>query len=128
MKKANKKDEIRLSDHFQYGRLLRFTFPSIVMMIFISIYSAVDGFFVSNFVGIIEFSAINLIMPVAMILGAVGFMFGAGGSALVSATLGARQNARANRIFSMLVYVACGVGVVLAVIGKSHSGKCFGYL
>ena len=117
LKKGKSNDEIRLSDHFTYGRLLRFTIPSVLMMIFISIYSAVDGFFVSNYVGIIPFSAINLMMPAAMILGAVGFMFGAGGSALVSATLGARQHARANRIFSMLIYVACGVGVILAILG-----------
>ena len=108
---------IQLSDHFNYGRLLRFTLPSMVMMIFTSIYSVVDGFFISNFVGITPFAAINLIMPLTQILACVGFMFGAGGSALVSATLGAGQKERANRIFSMLTYIVMGVGVTLAVLG-----------
>ena len=109
--------EIQLSDHFNYGRLIRFTLPSIVMMIFTSVYSVVDGFFISNFVGITPFAAINLIMPIAMILGAFGFMFGTGGSALVAATLGAGQTKRANEIFTMLTYLAVSVGVVLAVVG-----------
>ena len=79
---------IQLSDHFSYGRLIRFTLPSIVMMIFTSIYSVVDGFFVSNFAGKTPFAAVNLIMPVLMILGTVGFMFGTGGTALVARALG----------------------------------------
>ena len=74
---------IQLSDHFTYKRLLRFTFPSIIMMIFTSIYGVVDGFFVSNFAGKTQFAAVNLIMPVLMILGCIGFMFGTGGGALI---------------------------------------------
>lgn len=109
--------EIQLSDHFNYGRLIRFTLPSIVMMIFTSIYSVVDGFFISNFVGITPFAAINLIMPFTQILGCFGFMFGAGGSALVAATLGAKQDKRANEVFSMLTYIAAVVGAVLTVLG-----------
>ena len=80
--------QIKLSDHFTYGKLLRFTISSIMMMIFTSIYSVVDGFFVSNFVGKTPFAAVNFIMPVLMILGAVGFMFGTGGGALVAKTMG----------------------------------------
>lgn len=109
--------KIRLSDHFGYGRLLRFTLPSIVMMIFTSIYSVVDGFFVSNFVGKTPFAAVNFIYPFLMILGAPGFMFGTGGSALVSMTLGEGDAPRANRIFSMLIYVSLGCGIVLTVLG-----------
>lgn len=109
--------KIQLSDHFNYARLLRFTLPTIVMMIFTSIYSVVDGFFISNFVGITPFAAINLIMPFLQILGCVGFMFGAGGSALVSATLGEGNKEKANRIFSMLTYITMISGVVLAVLG-----------
>lgn len=109
--------KIQLSDHFHYGKLLRFTLPSIIMMIFTSIYSMVDGLFISNFVGITPFAAINLIFPFIMILGAVGFMFGTGGSALVAATLGAKDAPRANRIFSMLTYIAMGVGVLIAALG-----------
>lgn len=108
---------IQLSDHFDYRRLLRFTLPSIIMMIFTSIYSVVDGLFVSNFVGITPFAALNLIYPFIQILGCFGFMFGAGGSALVSATLGMRNTERANRIFSMLTYITLITGVVLAVFG-----------
>ena len=81
------KNEIKLSDHFTYGKLLKFTLPSIVMMIFTSVYGVVDGFFVSNFVGKTSFAAVNFIMPFLMILGAFGFMIGTGGSALISKTL-----------------------------------------
>lgn len=91
---------IQLSDHFSYGRLIRFTLPSIVMMIFTSIYSVVDGLFVSNFVGKTPFAAINLIMPILIILGALGFMIGTGGSAIVAKTLGEGDPARANRYCS----------------------------
>lgn len=108
---------IQLSDHFDYSRLLRFTLPSIIMMIFTSIYSVVDGLFVSNFVGITPFAALNMIYPFIQILGCFGFMFGAGGSALVSATLGMRNQERANRIFSMLTYITIISGIVLAIIG-----------
>lgn len=109
--------EIQLSDHFDYVRLLRFTIPSIVMMVFTSVYTVVDGFFISNFVGITEFAAINLIFPFIQILGAVGFMLGAGGSALVSKTLGENDAHKANRIFSLLVYVGIAAGVLLAAVG-----------
>lgn len=109
--------QIQLSEHFGYKKLMRFTLPTIVMMIFTSIYSVVDGFFVSNFVGITPFAGINLIMPFTQILGCVGFMFGAGGSALVAATLGEQNKEKANHIFSMLVYITIICGAVLAVLG-----------
>ncbi|MDO5124291.1 MAG: MATE family efflux transporter [Eubacteriales bacterium] len=109
--------KIKLSDHFTYGKLLRFTFPTIVMMIFTSIYGIVDGFFVSNFAGKEEFTAVNFIMPYLMILGTLGFMFGSGGSALIGRTLGEGDREKANRIFSLIVYVSCALGVVLAVLG-----------
>ena len=108
---------IQLSDHFTYRRLLRFTFPSIVMMIFTSIYGVVDGFFVSNYVGKTSFAAVNLIMPVLMILGCVGFMFGTGGAALVAMTLGEKKEKRAREIFSMIVCVSALAGLLLAVLG-----------
>ncbi len=108
---------IRLSDHFTYNRLLRFVFPSIVMMVFTSIYGVVDGLFVSNFVGKTPFAAINLIMPFLMIFGTFGFMLGAGGSALVAKNLGEGEPERANRAFSLLVYVTVISGVILTVIG-----------
>ncbi len=108
---------IQLSDHFDYKRLLRFTLPSIVMMIFTSIYSVVDGFFVSNFAGKTPFAAVNFIFPVLMILGCVGFMFGTGGSALIAKTMGEGEREKANDIFSLLVYVGAASGVVLAAVG-----------
>lgn len=111
------KKHIQLSDHFSYGRLIRFTLPSISMMIFSSIYSVVDGFFVSNFAGKIPFAAINLIMPFLMILSTVGLMFGTGGSAIVSKTLGERKPEQANRYFSLFVYTAFLLGIFFAVIG-----------
>ena len=108
---------IQLSDHFTYKRLLRFTLPSIAMMIFTSIYGIVDGFFVSNFVGKIPFAAVNFIMPFLMLLGAFGFMFGTGGSALISKTMGEGDMPRANRLFSLLTYVTVATGVILAALG-----------
>lgn len=108
---------IQLSDHFTYGKLIKFTLPSIAMMIFTSIYNVVDGFFVSNFAGKIPFAAINLIMPVLIMLGTVGFMFGTGGTAIVAKTLGEGQNEKANRYFSLFVYVAFAIGIVLSASG-----------
>ena len=108
---------IQLSDHFTYRRLLRFTFPSIIMLIFTSIYGVVDGFFVSNFAGKTSFAAVNFIMPVLMILGCIGFMFGTGGSALISRTMGEGDAQRANELFSLIIYTSIGCGIVLALLG-----------
>ena len=111
------KAKIQLSDHFTYGKLLRFTLPSIVMMVFTSIYSVVDGFFISNFAGKTAFAALNLIWPFLMILGGMGFMIGTGGTALVSRYLGAGQEERARRYFSMLVEFTAVLGLILTAIG-----------
>lgn len=108
---------IQLSDHFTYGRLLRFVFPSIITMIFTSIYGMVDGFFVSNLVGKTPFAALNLIMPFLMLFGCLGFMFGTGGSALVARTLGEGDSKRANEIFSLLVLTAILIGAAFSAIG-----------
>ena len=108
---------IQLSEHFTYGKLLRFTLPSIVMMAFSSIYGVVDGVFVSNFVGADPFAAVNLIMPFLMILGAVGFMLGTGGSALVAYMLGAGNERKANETFSLLMYVLITLGAIFTVLG-----------
>ena len=112
-----KMTDIRLSDHFTCRRLLRFTLPSVLMMVFTSVYIIVDGFFVSNFVGKTPFAAINFIMPFLIMLGALGFMFGTGGSALIAITLGEGDKARAQRLFSLFVYVTAVCGVVLAALG-----------
>ena len=109
---------VQLSDHFTYPRLLRFTLPSITMMIFTSIYGVVDGLFVSNFVGKTAFAAVNFIMPLLMGMGALGFMVGSGGSALVSRTLGEGDRDKAEGIFSMLVYVTLAAGVALTLLGQ----------
>lgn len=108
---------IQISDHFDYKKLIRFVLPSVGMMICLSIYSVVDGFFVSNFVGKIPFAAVNFIFPVLMLLGAVGIVFGTGGNALVSKIMGEGDDDRANRVFSMLIYIAFGIGIVLMVGG-----------
>ncbi len=107
---------IRLSDHFTYKRLIRFTLPSIGMMIFTSIYGVVDGFFVSNYAGKTPFAALNLIMPLLMILATVGFMFGTGGSAIVAKAFGEGDKERANRCFSLFVYITFALGVVFALL------------
>lgn len=108
---------IQLSDHFTYGKLFRFAIPSVIMMVFSSIYGVVDGLFVSNIVGKTEFAAVNLIMPIMMIIGAIGFMMGAGGTAIVAKTLGEKQNELANKYFSLFVYVTFIAGAVLAIVG-----------
>ena len=108
---------IQLSDHFTYGRLLRFTFPSIIMLVFTSIYGVVDGFFVSNFAGKTPFAAVNFIMPLLMMLGCTGFMFGAGGGALIARTLRLGDGKKANELFSLVVFSAAVSGVALALLG-----------
>lgn len=108
---------ISLSEHFSYKKLLRFTLPSIVMMIFTSVYGVIDGLFVSNFVGKTPFTAVNLIMPFLMALGAIGFMFGTGGSAVVAKTMGEGEPEKANRLFSMFVYIPLILAVVIAAVG-----------
>ena len=108
---------IQLSDHFNFRRLLRFTFPSIVMLIFTSIYGVVDGFFVSNYVGKTAFTAVNFIMPFLMVLGCAGFLFGTGGGALIAKTMGEGDTGKANELFSMLVYISVACGVVLGALG-----------
>lgn len=109
--------KIQLSDHFTYKRLIRFTLPSIAMMVFTSIYGVVDGFFVSNFAGKTPFAAVNLIIPFLMIVATVGFMFGTGGTAIVAKAFGEGDSERANRYFSLFVYVAFGLGVIIAALG-----------
>lgn len=109
--------EIKLSDHFSYGRLIRFALPTIMMIIFTSIYGMVDGFFISNYVGKTPFAAINLIYPFLMILGVFGFIFGTGGSALIGRLLGEGKREKANSVFSFLVYFTIFVGIIVAIIG-----------
>lgn len=108
---------IQLSDHFTYKKLLRYTLPSVIMLVFTSIYSVVDGFFVSNFVGKTPFTAVNFIMPFLMILGSLGFMFGTGGGALIAKTLGEGDREKANKTFSLIVYISAAGGLVLAALG-----------
>ena len=112
-----KKQPIQLGDHFTYGKLIRFALPSITMMIFSSIYGVVDGIFISNFASEEAFSAVNFIMPIFMIIGALGFMMGAGGTAIVAKTLGEKKNELAKKYFSLFVYVTFGAGVVMAILG-----------
>ena len=111
-----KKAQIKLSDHFTYGKLLRFTGPSMVMMIFTSIYGIVDGFFVSNFAGKTAFAAVNFIIPFLIIISTPGFMLGTGGSALVSKLMGEGQKEEAHRIFSLLVYTGIVFGIAISAV------------
>ncbi|MBQ7355233.1 MAG: polysaccharide biosynthesis C-terminal domain-containing protein, partial [Clostridia bacterium] len=109
--------KIQLSDHFTYRKLIRFVLPSIVMMIFTSIYGVVDGLFVSNVVGKTSFAAVNFIFPVIMALGGVGFMIGTGGSAIVGQLLGEGRTEKARSIFSLMIYTTVALGGLLTVIG-----------
>ena len=115
MQKENKgkMSKIKLSDHFTAGRLFRFVLPSVAMMVFISIYGVVDGFFVSNFAGKTSFASINLIMPFVMILGGVGFMVGTGGTALVSQKLGEGDEKTAKRYFTMMIMLTVILGCIV---------------
>ena len=108
--------QIRLSDHFTLGRLLRFTLPSVIMMVVASLYSVVDGLFVSNLVGDLALSAVNIVMPIAMIVGAFGFMLGTGGSAIVARTMGEGDRDLANRYFSLFVWCVVGLGAALSLV------------
>ena len=108
---------IKLSDHFTYKRLLRFVVPSIAMMVFTSIYGVVDGLFVSNFVGKTAFASLNLVMPFIMILGGMGFMVGTGGSALVVKELGAGNEEKAEKYFSLIIAFTIALGAILTAIG-----------
>lgn len=109
--------DIRLSDHFNYSKLLRYSLPSIIMLVFTSVYGVVDGYFVSNYAGIPEFKAVNFIMPFLMLLGSAGFMFGTGGGAIISKTIGEGKTKKANKLFSLIVYTSVVCGVLLAVLG-----------
>lgn len=109
--------KIQLSEHFTYKKLLRFVLPSIIMMIFTSIYGIVDGLFVSNYVGKTAFAAVNLVMPLMMGVSALGFMVGTGGSAIVAKTLGEGEHKKANEYFSLLVYVTFIGGVIFSLCG-----------
>ncbi len=124
--------KIQLSDRFTYSKLFRFTLPSVVMMVFTSIYGVVDGFFVSNFVGKTPFAAVNFIMPFLMILGPFGFMLGTGGSALISRTMGEGEDKKAQGLFSLFVYAAAASGLAIGVLGFlfirpgwGQRGKCW---
>lgn len=108
---------ISLSEHFTSKKLIKFTLPTIIMMIFTSIYGVVDGLFISNVVKGNAFAAVNLIMPVMMIIGTIGFMFGTGGSAMISKTLGEGEKEKANRYFSMLIYLEIILGIIFTIIG-----------
>ena len=108
--------EINLSEHFTYKKLIKFTLPTIIMMVFTSIYGVVDGIFISNVVGSNAFASINLIMPVIMIIGTIGFMIGTGGSAIISKTLGEGKVEEANKQFSMLIYLEIILGVLFTII------------
>ena len=120
---------IQLSEHFTYKKLLRFVIPSIVMMIFTSIYNIVDGFFVSNFAGKTALASINLILPIVMGLASFGFMIGTGGSAIVAKTFGEGKKEKANEYFSMLVYATIILGIILSIAGSllvPHIAKALG--
>lgn len=117
MEGGQQKVNIELSEHFTYRKLLKFTFPSIIMMVLASVYGVVDGFFISNYIGAEAFAAVNIVMPFLMIFGAVGFMVGTGGSALVSYTFGVGDSKKANETFSLLIYVLIGIGILFTLIG-----------
>ncbi len=114
---------IQLSDHFTYGKLLRFSFPSVIMLVCTSVYGVVDGYFVSNFVGKTPFTAVNFIMPFLMVVGAIGFMFGTGGGALIAKTMGEGKAEKARELFSLIIYTSVVCGIVFAGLGLFLSAR-----
>ena len=110
------KQKIKLSDHFDYDRLIRFTLPSVMMMVISSVYSIVDGLFISNFAGSDGFAAVNLIMPVTMLVSCIGFMGGTGGSALISKTLGEKRDDEARDQFSLIIYAVLALAVIIGTV------------
>jgi len=108
--------KIELQGHYGYGRLVRTMLPSIATMIVSSIYSIADGLFVSNYAGSTAFAAMNIIWPGIQILAVFGLMVGAGGSALVSKTLGEGDQDKACRIFSMLTRITMLAGIAMAFL------------
>lgn len=125
--KENKKMRIQLSDHFTYPWLLRFVISPVLMMVFTSLYSIIDGFFVSNFVGKQPFAAVNLVMPIAMGIGTIGFMIGTGGSAVVSKTLGEGKRELASRYFSLLVYAALFFSILVSAVSYIFAPQIQGW-
>ena len=119
---------IKLSDHFSYPKLIQFTSPAIGTVIFMSIYSIVDGFFVANFAGTLQFAALNFVYPPIMLLGSIGFLFGTGGSALIAKTLGEGKKTKANQIFSMLIYISIIIGIIFQIFGFIFIGDLAEFL
>lgn len=107
----------KISEHFNIKKIIIFTLPSIGMMLISSIYGVVDGFFVSNYIGSNAFAAVNIVWPFEMILGSFGLMIGAGGSALVSKTMGEQKYDLANRYFSMLIIFVIIFGMFISILG-----------
>lgn len=108
--------KVRLSDHFTYKRLLNFTISPILMMVFTALYNVVDGFFISNYGGKLDFAGVNFIMPYLFALSAVGIMMGSGGSALIGKFLGENKHKKANETFSLVVYSSLVIGIMLSII------------
>ena len=110
-------NEIKLSDHFTYGRLLRFALPTIGMILISITYDVIDGYFVSNYIGKTAFSAVNIVYPFQLALSMVGYMFGSGGSALIAAELGDGHDQTARLYFSQIIRVSFLCGVMMAILG-----------
>ena len=108
---------MNLSDHLTIKKILKVTIFPIIMMIFTSLYSIVDGLFISNFANKSSFAAVNLVMPFIMIIGSIGFMMGAGGTALVSRYLGQGEKDKANNSFSLIVYATIVMGIIISLLG-----------
>lgn len=110
-------EKVHISDHFTYGKIFRITLFPMVMMIFSSLYSIVDGIFIANFASESSFAAVNLIWPFLFIIGGIGFMFGTGGTALVSKLLGEKREEDANSAFSLIIYTTIVVGIIFSIGG-----------
>lgn len=107
----------QLSNHFTYRKLFSFVLPPIAMMLLTSVYTMVDGLFVSHFVGKTAFAAVNFVFPVVMLMAGLGSMFGTGGTALVAKTLGEGATNRAKRYFTQIILMAGIFGTLMGGLG-----------
>ena len=109
--------KIRLSDHFTFKKLLKAALAPMLMMVFTSLYTIVDGVCISNFCGKESFAGVNLIFPIIMIVGGLGFMLGTGGSALVGKLLGEKKDLEARQTFTMTIIFTILIGLTITIAG-----------
>lgn len=106
-----------LAKKFTFGSLLKFALPNIIMMIFFSMYTMVDGVFVSRLIGTNALSAVNIVYPIANVVLAVGIMLATGGGAVIAKKMGEGRNSEARSNLSLIVCVGVALGIIMMILG-----------